>query len=82
MDLIQKSVVSIGYDVQKLPLGQLDPNTIQRGNLALKEIGKVLNKKAKGDLAQLSSDFYTVIPHNFGMKNMSQFVIRDKKTLK
>lgn len=28
MNLIEKSVVSVGYDIKKLPLGQLDKETI------------------------------------------------------
>ena len=48
----------------------------------LREIEKVLNGKAKGDLADLSSKFYTYIPHNFSMKHMSQFTIKTHEILK
>ena len=48
----------------------------------LREIEKVLNGKAKGDLADLSSKFYTYIPHNFSMKHMSQFTIKTHEVLK
>ena len=33
-------------------------------------------------MATLSSEFYTVIPHNFGMKNMSNFIIKTRESLK
>lgn len=38
--------------------------------------------KAKGDLDILSGQFYTQIPHNFGMKNMRLFTIRTLDDLK
>lgn len=48
----------------------------------LREIEKVLTGKAKGDLADLSSKFYTYIPHNFSMKHMSNFTINTIDKLK
>lgn len=71
MSLIEKSVVQIGYDPKRLPLGQLSKETVNEGYKALREIEKVLNGKAKGDLNELTNRFYTQIPHNFGMKKMS-----------
>ena len=67
MNLIEKSVVDIGYDPKKLPLGQIDKETILEGYKYLKLIEKVLNKKSKDNLQDLSSKFYTFIPHNFKM---------------
>jgi poly [ADP-ribose] polymerase len=48
----------------------------------LREIENILNKKAKGDLNELSNMFYTHIPHNFGMKHMSNFIINSHEKLK
>ena len=48
----------------------------------MREIEKILNGKAKGDLADLSSMFYTYIPHNFSMKHMSNFTIKTHDMLK
>jgi poly [ADP-ribose] polymerase len=42
----------------------------------------VLTGKGKGDISQLSSMFYTYIPHNFGMAHMSQFTINTIDKLK
>ncbi len=39
-------------------------------------------KRSASVLADLSSRFFSTIPHDFGFKHMSQFVIRDEKTLK
>lgn len=82
MQLIEQSVVKVGYDPKRLPLGQLDKETVLEGYKYLREIEKVLNGKAKGDLADLSSKFYTYIPHNFSMKHMSQFTIKTHEVLK
>jgi poly [ADP-ribose] polymerase len=82
MKLIEQSVVKVGYDPKRLPLGQLDKETVMEGYKYLREIEKVLNGKAKGDLADLSSMFYTYIPHNFSMKHMSNFTIKTHEILK
>jgi poly [ADP-ribose] polymerase len=82
MNLIEQSVVQIGYDVKRLPLGQLDKETVLEGYKYLREIEQVLQGKKKGDLADLSSKFYTYIPHNFSMKKMSNFTINTIEILK
>lgn len=82
MNLIEQSVIQIGYDVKRLPLGQLSKETVLEGYKYLTEIEKVLNGKSKGDLADLSAKFYTYIPHNFGMKHMSNFIIKSHESLK
>ena len=82
MKLMQQQMVEIGYDAKKMPLGKLSKDTIKRGYQILKNISDVLDKKSKGDLTDLSSKFYTVIPHDFGFKHMSQFVINTKEKLK
>ena len=76
MKLMEQSVVEIGYDAKRLPLGQLDKETVMKGYMYLREIEKVIMGKQKGDLADLSSLFYTHIPHNFSMKHMSNFTIK------
>lgn len=73
--LIESSVVRIGYDPKKLPLGQLSMETINEGLKVLKQIEKVIRKKEKGSLDVLSDQFYMIIPHDFGFKHMSQFII-------
>ena len=82
MKLMQKQMVEIGYDAKKMPLGKLSKETIKRGYEVLKQISDVLDKKEKGDLTDLSSKFFTIIPHDFGFKHMSQFVINTREKLK
>ena len=57
----------MNYDVKKMPLGKLKKSTLDKGYAALKKI-EVALKSSSGDLKQLSNEFYTLIPHNYGMK--------------
>lgn len=82
MKLMQRQMMEIGYDAKKMPLGKLSKNTIKQGYEVLKQISDVLDGKTNGDLTDLSSKFFTVIPHDFGFKHMSQFVINTKEKLK
>ena len=63
-----KQMESIGYDAKKLPLGKLSKNNIEKGYTILNEIQEVLQKKKTGNLAQLSNDFYSYIPHDVGFR--------------
>lgn len=58
-----------GYyaDIKKMPLGKLSKVQIAKGFEVLEEIEAAMNQKSgKGRLEELSSKFYTTIPHNFG----------------
>lgn len=81
MNLIKQSIVSIGYDADKLPLGQLDKETVLEGYKYLREIEKILKSGKSGDLAALSSKFYTHIPHKFKTKKLSDYIINTKEML-
>ncbi|XP_067093033.1 protein mono-ADP-ribosyltransferase PARP3-like [Osmerus mordax] len=50
---------------EKMPLGNLSKMQILKGIAVLNEIKEALNRGARG-LEELSSKFYTTIPHNFG----------------
>ena len=77
-----QSVVKVGFDIQKMPLGELSKATVLKGYQILREIEDVINKKSSKDLAELSSQFYTNIPHNFGMRKMSDQIIDTNDKLK
>ncbi|KAJ3046051.1 Poly [ADP-ribose] polymerase 2 [Rhizophlyctis rosea] len=71
LDMMKTQMVEIGYDANKMPLGKLSKANMQKGYKVLKEIADVLNgaDANKGAvLMELSSQFYTIIPHNFGMR--------------
>ena len=48
-----------------MPLGKLTKAQIAKGYECLEEIEAVLRKEKKGNLNDLSSKFYTLIPHDF-----------------
>ena len=66
MNMINKTLSEIGYDAKKMPLGKLGDGTIKEGLKVLKEIAKALKGGNQGQLAQLSSNFYTLIPTDVG----------------
>jgi len=53
---------------ESAPLGKLTPQQIEKGQGVLEKIEEVLNTKSPTEIMDLSSQFYTLIPHNFGMK--------------
>ena len=73
---MKKSMASQKYNFNKLPLGKLSKSTIEKGYLALKELGDViLNPKLAQEkydqsltavFSDLSSQYYSIIPHDFG----------------
>lgn len=83
-ELMNKAVENAGFDVKKLPLGNLSLQNLDKANLILKDIEDEIKKTKKNEnqLQKLSQDFYTLIPHNFGFAKMSNFIIRDEKVLK
>jgi len=75
--MINDNLHEIGYDSKKMPLGKLSPITLTNGLNILKEIESEL-KSASPDrthLSELSSKFYSQIPHDFGFQKMSTFII-------
>ena len=75
--MINDNLHEIGYDSKKMPLGKLSPVTLTNGLNILKEIESELKleKPDNTKLKKFSSEFYTQIPHDFGFKKMTNFVI-------
>nr|XP_020729878.1 poly [ADP-ribose] polymerase 3 [Odocoileus virginianus texanus]XP_020729879.1 poly [ADP-ribose] polymerase 3 [Odocoileus virginianus texanus]XP_020729880.1 poly [ADP-ribose] polymerase 3 [Odocoileus virginianus texanus]XP_020729881.1 poly [ADP-ribose] polymerase 3 [Odocoileus virginianus texanus]XP_020729882.1 poly [ADP-ribose] polymerase 3 [Odocoileus virginianus texanus] len=67
-DMFQNAMALMNLDVKKMPLGKLSKQQIARGFEALEAVEAALKAPADGgrSLEELSSHFYTVIPHNFG----------------
>lgn len=83
VNMMQRDMVEIGYDAQKMPLGQLSDATIREGYAALKAISEAIDRGAKrSELVDLSSVFYTYIPHDFGFKNIRGAVIEDQRAVR
>lgn len=80
--MANKQMQDIGYDTKKMPLGKLSKNSIEKGYAVLKKLLDAIESGKKKDLDTLSSEFYSLIPHDFGFKNMSNFIIKDEETVK
>ena len=73
---MKKSMASQNYNFNKLPLGKLSKDTIEKGYLVLKELGNVIlnpklaqekyQKSLTAVFSDLSSQYYSIIPHDFG----------------
>ena len=62
------------FDSKRMPLGRLSPNTLTKALLVLTELESSLGG-SRSKLSLLSSQFYTLIPHDFGFTNVAQFII-------
>lgn len=84
MKMMDNQMAEIGYDAKKMPLGKLARSSIQKGYETLNKISKELTKTKvnQNTLADLSSDFFSDIPHDFGFSNMRNFIIKDHETIK
>ncbi|XP_069500129.1 protein mono-ADP-ribosyltransferase PARP3-like isoform X1 [Ambystoma mexicanum] len=66
-DMFREAMQTMNIDVKKMPLGKLSKQQIAKGFEALEEIERsLLSKASKKNLEELSSRFYTIVPHNFG----------------
>ncbi|XP_020239464.1 poly [ADP-ribose] polymerase 2 [Cajanus cajan] len=82
VSMMNQQMMEIGYNANKLPLGKLSKSTILKGYGVLKRLADVIDKADRKILEQLSGEFYTVIPHDFGFKKMREFVIDTPQKLK
>ncbi|KAK4728065.1 hypothetical protein R3W88_021053 [Solanum pinnatisectum] len=82
INMMRQQMVEIGYNANKLPLGKLSKKTILKGYDVLKNIADVIGQSNRTLLEDLSSQFYTVIPHDFGFQKMCEFVIDTLPKLK
>lgn len=79
--IVQQTLTEIGYDLNKMPLGKLSQKNIDRAYAVLKQILRELDKKNKNStrINDLSSKFFTLIPHDVGYKSMRNFRLNDKE---
>ncbi|KAI0511815.1 hypothetical protein KFK09_012447 [Dendrobium nobile] len=75
VSMMKQQMLEIGYNAEKLPLGKLSQSTILKGYDVLRRISDMVGKADRKKLEELSGEFYTVIPHDFGFKKMREFVI-------
>lgn len=66
---MEQTVSEMKYNAKKAPLGKLTVNQIKAGYQALKNIEELISYGKHGqDLIEACNEFYTRIPHDFGMK--------------
>ena len=69
LNMMNRQMKDRGYDIQKLPVGKLSLANIQKGFAMLKNISEAINNKSSSSyIEDLSSNFYSLIPHDFGIQ--------------
>ncbi|XP_075685252.1 poly [ADP-ribose] polymerase 2 [Rhinoderma darwinii] len=66
---MEETVLEMKYDTKKAPLGKLTVEQIHAGYSSLKRIENCIKKQKFGkELLEACNEFYTRIPHDFGLK--------------
>ncbi|KAJ8270512.1 hypothetical protein GJAV_G00115780 [Gymnothorax javanicus] len=69
VESMKKAMVEFEIDLQKMPLGKLSKRQIQSAYSILSEVQQAVSESAsESHILDLSNRFYTLIPHDFGMK--------------
>ncbi|XP_018423552.1 PREDICTED: poly [ADP-ribose] polymerase 1 [Nanorana parkeri] len=69
VESMKKAMVEFEIDLQKMPLGKLSKRQIQSAYSILNEVQQAVSDSSpEARLLDLSNRFYTLIPHDFGMK--------------
>uniref|UniRef100_A0A671RND0 Poly [ADP-ribose] polymerase n=1 Tax=Sinocyclocheilus anshuiensis TaxID=1608454 RepID=A0A671RND0_9TELE len=78
---MEECVLEMKFDTKKAPLGKLTTEQIRAGYAALKRIEECLKKKKSNkELMDACNQFYTRIPHDFGLRTPP--IIRTEEELK
>lgn len=67
-DMFKGAMASFDIDVKKMPLGQLSKSQVEKGFEVLEELEDAIKSKKAKQVEQVTSRFYTVIPHAFGRR--------------
>ncbi|KAE8600352.1 hypothetical protein XENTR_v10013202 [Xenopus tropicalis] len=69
VESMKKAMVEFEIDLQKMPLGKLSKRQIQSAYSILNQVQQAVSESSsEARLLDLSNQFYTLIPHDFGMK--------------
>eukprot|EP00906_Rhabdomonas_costata_P016102 RCo023102 len=67
--MMTQTMSELHIDTKKMPLGKISKTQVKQGYQILKDIGEALKTgKPNHTFVDLSSQFYTIIPHDFGMR--------------
>jgi poly [ADP-ribose] polymerase len=68
LKMMENVMTEMEYDIKKMPLGKLTKGQIKNGYEVLKKLDEAIQKnKGYSTLEELSSEFYTLIPHALGI---------------
>src|SRR5205823_9971902 len=67
-DVFRGAMASYDIDVKKMPLGQLTKHQVQKGYEVLEDLEAAIESGSARLINDLSSRFYTLIPHAFGRR--------------
>lgn len=81
MNQMKKVMLEFELDTEKMPLGKLSKNQIQKAYAVLSELQTLVDKgTTEPKLIEATNRFYTLIPHSFGVDEVT--ILRDKDTIK
>mmetsp|Transcript_99538 Transcript_99538/g.171340 ORF Transcript_99538/g.171340 Transcript_99538/m.171340 type:complete len:632 (-) Transcript_99538:343-2238(-) len=78
--MMANAMAELELDTKKMPLGKISKSQVKQGYEILSKIADAVEKKNTKPLMELSSQFYTIIPHVFGMRQPP--VINDSVMIK
>lgn len=69
LQTMEQTVLEMKYDLKKAPLGKLTVEQISAGYCSLQRIENCIkNQKFGKDLVEACNEFYTRVPHDFGLR--------------
>ncbi|KAM3940243.1 poly [ADP-ribose] polymerase 2-like isoform 3-T3 [Leptodactylus fuscus] len=80
---MEETVLEMKYDTKKAPLGKLTVEQIRAGYSSLQRIENCIKKQKFGrELLEACNEFYTRVPHDFGLKTPPLIRTVEELTLK
>lgn len=69
IESMKKTMMEFELDLEKMPLGRLSKKQLQQAYETLNDLNQlVINSAAQNEFIGASNKFFTLVPHNFGMK--------------
>ena len=75
VQVMNTAMKEIGYDAKRMPLGKLGDSTLKEAYTVLTKLSSAVKKKDVALCRALSSEFYSLIPHDFGFQPMHKFIL-------
>eukprot|EP00461_Guttulinopsis_vulgaris_P002044 UN02045 len=67
--MVNAQLASMDFDTNKMPLGSLSKDVVRRAMVKLTELKEAIdNKSSRSVLINLTNQYYTLIPHDFGRR--------------